>query len=259
VLGAFEKLGSAIRAFDIPHQILTANDHPADIWIRDWGSVEGSYFRFQPSYAPHVYPASVIRRARAELNGKLGISPFESDLVLDGGNLVHNGVIALLTEKVLRDNPQLSRIDIEQRIMALGFERAVFIPTEPEDVIGHADGILRFVGHDVLLVNNYAGTPLQSYGKRLLARLKAARVGAEIVPFPWFTTGKKRNDIWSAVGCYINFLQMAQGIIAPVFRYREDEAAVSILSRFAAVRSIEATAIAELGGVLNCVTLNWKE
>jgi agmatine deiminase len=257
VLSAFEALHGAIQGLGIPHQVLTGNDHPADIWIRDWGPVEGTYFRFQPSYAPKLYPASVIRSARAELNARLGFSPFESDLILDGGNLVHNGKIALLTEKVLHDNPQLSRKAIEHRIMASGFERVVFIPIEPEDVIGHADGVLRFVAPDVLLLNDYAGTGLQSYGKRLLASLRVARLGAEIIPFPCFTTEKHQNGIWSAVGCYINFLQTGQGIIAPAFGHRDDAKAVAILSRFAPVRPVETAPIAELGGALNCVSLNW--
>ena len=77
--------------------------------------------------------------------------------MLEGGNLVHNGRVAIATEKVFADNPQLSRGEIERLILSIGFERVVFIPVEPDDEVAHADGIVKFLRPDLLFVNDYKG------------------------------------------------------------------------------------------------------
>ena len=54
------------------------------------------------------------------------------------------------TDEVFRDNAHLSRLEIERAIVRLGFEKIVFIPTEPGDEIGHADGMCHFVNKHTL-------------------------------------------------------------------------------------------------------------
>lgn len=49
----------------------------------------------------------------------------------DGGNIVHNGSVAIVAAKVFRENPDFSQIEIERAVVSLGFERVVFIPVEP--------------------------------------------------------------------------------------------------------------------------------
>ena len=232
---------------------------PLDIWIRDWGCVEGVFFRYAPDYAKGLYSRAAVARAMIGLNAHLP-GPFHlrlSPLVLDGGNLVHNGTVAIVTDKVFRDNAHLSRLEIERAIAWLGFEKIVFIPTEPGDEIGHADGMCRFVNKHTLLVNDYASASMSSFGRKLGCALRAAKLDVEIVAMPWFWRSGRSDGVPSAVGCYVNFLHLKQGIILPSFDHRKDEQAHALLASLVKrpVVSVPATPLAKLGGVFNCISL----
>ena len=180
-----------------------------------------------------------------------------SPLVLDGGNLIHNGTVAIVTDKVFRDNTHLSRLEIERAIVRLGFEKIVFIPTEPGDEIGHADGMCRFVNKHTLLVNDYASASMSSFGRKLGCALRAAKLDADLVAMPWFYRSGRSDGVPSAVGCYMNFLHLKQGIILPSFAHRKDEQAHALLASLVdrPVVSVPATPLAKFGGVFNCISL----
>jgi len=254
----YRELLNAFHSLGIRYDVLAKGDAPVDIWIRDWGPIEGCYFDFCPSYlSKGYYSAGSIATARRNLDRRLGVSPTRIPLVLDGGNLVHNGKVAIVTEKVLLDNPLLSKREIEGAIISIGFEQVVVIPVEPDDNIGHADGIVRFLQSDLLLVNRYDDSYFRAYELELLRRLRASLPGVRIAPFPWFSETHQTNSIWSAVGCYINFSLTKGGIGFPIFDQRSDEHAAAMLSELSNLptRAILATALARLGGGLNCITL----
>ena len=254
----YRELRAALDAIGIESQVLNHEDSPLDIWIRDWGFVEGGYFRFEPSYAAKFYPSASVVRARQMLDRRIGFSRPTVPLVLDGGNLIHNGRTAILTEKVLGDNPTMSKAEVERTIIAIGFERVVFIPAEPEDVIGHADGVVRFVGADVLFVNHYPGGHFSDYQRRLMRILESSAVVARIVPFPWFSTDERHGRIWSAAGTYLNFILTRHGIVYPTFNHPLDGQVAKVLAENTALplRPVFAGPLARHGGVLNCISLN---
>lgn len=194
----YHDLEHALRLLHVDHQTLTREGHPLDIWIRNWGSVEGGYFGFEPSYAKRMYSEGAVKTAHDCLTEHLCQKPRTIPLLLDGGNLVHDGKVAILTEKILPDNPQFTRLELEETIVTLGFERVALISVEPEDLIGHADGILRFISPDVLLVNDHTGSTFEAYRRQLYGCRGRARLAAEIVPFPWYSTNERHNGIWSA-------------------------------------------------------------
>ena len=247
----------ALKQLGTTATVLRREQQPLDIWIRDWAPVENSYFRYEPSYAPNVYPAKEVIAARLHLDRFLGTIYRSVPVVLDGGNVVHNGRIAIVTEKVFTDNPHLSRKEIEQAILSVGFARLIFIPTEPGDSIGHADGIVRFVREDSLLVSDYSGTPsLRAYGRRLMQALTVTNLQVKIIPFPWFLTDEQTNGICSAVGVYINFLLTKHGAVIPRFNHPFDDDARSLLCKVLErnVVPVDASTLATLGGVLNCIS-----
>lgn len=80
------------------------------------------------------------------------------DLYWDGGNLTHNkDGIAIITEKLLIENSsKYSAGQIENVLTSkFGFNKIIFIPVEPCDVLGHTDGIVRFISKDKLLLAQY--------------------------------------------------------------------------------------------------------
>ena len=254
----YSDLLAAMDALGIECDLLTSADDPLDIWIRDWGFVERSYFRYKPTYAKGVYPHNLVEKARRMFDQRVACSRPTLPLILDGGNLIHNTRTAILTEKVLRDNRTKDRAEVERTILGLGFEQVVFIPVEPEDNVGHADGILKFVSADLLFVNDYTGSHFADYKKRLMHILENAGLGARIVPFPWYSTTKRRGTIWSAEGCYINFILTQHGIVYPTFNHPMDEQVAKVLAENTVLpsRPVFASPLAQEGGVLNCITLN---
>ncbi len=254
----YRELQQALDSLGVETFLLTAADFPLDIWIRDWGFVGDCYFQFPPSYARNLYSQQGVQKARQQLDILTGQSHRFVPMALDGGNLIHDGKVAILTEKVLADNHHMTKREIEECIISLGFERVVFIPMEPEDIIGHSDGIVRFLSPEVLLVNEYTDPEFKDCQRQLNTALKRAKLHAELLPFPWFTTGEMNKDgLWSAEGCYINFLQTAKGIVCPVFDHKLDQRALEMLQAHTKlpVLSVDGTELSRLGGVFNCASL----
>jgi agmatine/peptidylarginine deiminase len=79
-----------------------------------------------------------------------------------------------------------------------------------------------------LLVNEYA-KDARRYGDRLEAELK--RHGFKLIRFPYQPADKPGRDsgIPSAVGVYINFLQIAGVVVCPVFGQTADDRALRLL------------------------------
>ena len=253
----YRQLLNAFRSLGVSYDVLTKEDSPVDIWIRDWGPIGDCYFDFRPSYAKGWYSARSIAQARRHLDRRRSFTPRRIPLVLDGGNVVHNGKVAIVTEKILLDNHYLSKHEIERAIISIGFEQVVTIPVEPGDNVGHADGIVRFLQSNVLLVNAYDDRAFRRYSTELLRRLCSSLSCVRIVPFPWFSEAHERNGIWSAVGCYINFNLTKRSIVYPIFDHKLDDSVAATLSELGGLpmRAVSATALARLGGGLNCITL----
>jgi agmatine deiminase len=184
-----------------------------------------------------------------------------SNLVIDGGNIVCWDDAAILTEKIFKENPRVSLAELPRQLKtALKVDRLAIIPAEPGDRIGHSDGVLRFIDHDTVLVNDYAEIE-PGYGRRLATTL--ARHGLKSIPFPYCPTDEPGTDpgIPSAIGCYINFLQTHDTICVPAFGLAADKYAAKILGEvFLGYRVIKVRCrrLAKKGGVLNCVTWNVK-
>lgn len=254
----YRELISALREWGVEVEILDRRAEAVDIWIRDWAFVEGVFFRYAPDYGKGLYSHGAVALARDALARRLRIRCRALPVVLDGGNVIHNGTVAIVTEKVFRENPDFSRGEIERAIVSLGFGRVVFIPVEPGDEVGHSDGMCRFVSERVLLVNDYGSASLRSFSRQLRRVLRAAKIDAEIVELPWFCRGGRCDGVPSAEGCYMNFIQLAQGIIMPAFGHHKDDKAREVIESLTAtsIATISATPLAKLGGVFNCISLS---
>ncbi len=230
-----------------------------DIWCRDYMPVQlgpGRFvqFRYAPDYLRR-YPKERTDRA-ADLLGMEGCR--WSDLVIDGGNIIRHGRTAIVTSKVYRENRHVSRPALRERLrQELEVERLIVIPPEQDDVLGHADGVLRFVDQRTLLVNDYRQVDAD-YGQRLYRILR--RYGFELIPFPYAPTDEIGPvGIPSAVGVYINFLQTDDVIVCPAFGLSQDGEVQRLLEEWFPKRrvlSLRCEKLAAKGGVINCVTWN---
>ncbi len=227
-----------------------------DIWARDYMPVQvadGEFvlFDYRPDYLRghehlvtpdearcHIPPRSMVRRC--------GIN-------LDGGNVITDGTLTLLTDKVYRENPGHDRGRLRRELAEVLQAEVVVVPKEPYDVIGHADGVVRFIEDGVVAVNYYREVD-PGYGGRLEAALRQHGLAVERLPYA--PTGEEHDGIPSAAGCYANYLRIGRLVVVPAYGLPQDDLACRTLERLlptATVVPLRCEGLARDGGVLNCV------
>jgi agmatine deiminase len=173
---------------------------------------------------------------------------------LDGGNVVASSDQAILTDKVLKENPGRDRRQVRAELdEVLRVERCIIIPKEPYDVIGHADGVVRFLDEGAVVVNDYSEIN-PAYGERLEAALH--RHGLAVERLPHFRVDEEQDGIPSAVGNYVNFLRVGRLVVVPSFGAPQDDLACRRLEHLlpgSRVVPLRCEGLAREGGVLNCV------
>lgn len=229
-----------------------------DVWCRDYMPVQvgvGDFVRFR--YAPdylrgheHLITAPGDVGPVAEVERCV-----DSEAVLDGGNVVGWGSRCFVTDKVFRENPGVERANLLGRLReALRVEDLIVIPKEPYDVVGHADGVVRFLDDRLVVISDYSKVA-PWYGERLGSILRRERL--EWVVSPYQPEGDGCGEIPSAVGCYANFLMVRGLVVLPSFGRPEDDLACRVIednTSGLAVVPLECSGLAREGGVLNCVT-----
>ena len=164
---------------------------------------------------------------------------------------------AILTDKVFRENPGLEPSDILKRLRELlQVEDLTVIPVEAGDVLGHADGVVRFFDRDTVLVNRYSQVA-PAYRKRLFTALREGK--KEIVEVPYRPREDSGRGIPPAFGCYTNFLQVRGLIVLPSYGIAEDDLAHRIVEDHypgSTVCRLDCAGLSMEGGSIGCVTWN---
>lgn len=240
----------------VPEENLLPGSIP-DIWIRDFApvrTVQGSYkFRYLPGYLG-AQTAQSIERGFMDWFGTVGLGTEWVELNLDGGNFVYNGLdSAVVTERVLEDNPSRSRREISQEIQGrLGLEKLAIIPEGPREKTGHADGMVVWLAADVLGVARFA-EPERS---KVLRALEENLPGVELVELPFQPTGELWEGWESAAGVYVNALSTENALYVPRFGLKADGAATQAYRAHSAKDVIPVMTGREvrLGGSIRCLT-----
>lgn len=232
-----------------------------DLWVVDFMplQVRQDYF-LQYKYDPDYLKTKKEQPSKtdpAKVCDEIGIVPNKVSIVLDGGNIVKCKNKAILTTKVFRENSSYSEHNLIAEIKnQLQVEQVIIIPQEPKDFVGHADGMVRFIDEDTVLINQYPkNKTYQDFGYCLRWSLRNA--GLHYVELPYISW--QNNDENDATGCYINFLEVGRYIFYPVFGVQEDFLALIQLKKVFMDRDIfeiDCHELAKLGGVLNCSTWN---
>jgi len=240
----------------IPYQFLPKTK---DIWAVDYMPVQlglNSYVRFvyDPDYLRTKAGKKTISDVPQILKD-IGISAKRSDIIIDGGNIIKSKDQAILCDKVFRENPQYTEpMLIRALVEVLEVSKIIFLPTQKNDFTGHADGMVRFINDDLVLINRYAAADRELYRAVMIALNNAGLKTYELPYDPYLNSS---ND--DATGIYLNYLEMEGLIILPVFNVRADEAAVKVIEQLFPdhrILTINASAIAQKGGILNCISWN---
>lgn len=220
-----------------------------DIWCRDYLPVQVAANRFiQFTYEPdYLRDAEHLRTPPLVPRGIDRVRIGRSRIKLDGGNVVATIGRAILTEKVLRENPDIPRAALLSELSDLLEAEVILIPIEPWDWIGHSDGVLRFVDANHVLRNDYR-TCYPRYERELDAVLHRHSISSTLLPYvPGRGAGTN----------YVNFCRVRGIVLLPVYGMPSDDQAVKLIEQVfpgARVCPIDVRALALKNGVLNCVS-----
>jgi len=131
-------------------------------------------------------------------------------------------------------------------------DKVVLIPWDEGCVYGHADGMLRFVSNEKVLISGFYEKADKELKKWILEALDNAKIDRD-----WLRISHKEVEDNIA---YINFLQTKDLILVPALnRTEEDDKALEEISNHFPkytdrIEKVDMSEIARHGGALNCIT-----
>lgn len=233
-----------------------------DIWTRDFFPVRPDapvLFRYAAAaQGGKQKDADWVQAGFRRFAKRHGLEFRRAPWILDGGNVVDNGRDqAIVTDRFLADNG-LDRDRAETVLReALAVERVAILPADPEDRLGHADGMAAFVASNAVALTRYGG----KFQQALKRELRAAFPGVRIAELETRFDDDAFDPLYgSAKGIYANATVTDRFIYLPVYGLDTDDAALARI-RAAAEREvvpIDASAIAKMGGSVRCLGAQMK-
>lgn len=259
---SFPKIELILKKYQIKCEIL---ENTKDIWARDFMPVQTDInkfvqFRYEPSYLEKYLHLQSNPKEVCKSNG---FTPIYSDINLDGGNIIKWYDRVILTDRIFSENPQYTDrkhliSEIEKKLNAEVF----LIPQIKSDFTGHADGLVRFYNEKTIIGNNL-NDEFKYWGNAMKKVIQ--QYGFEYINMPVFDyKAQYKNKSMSAIGCYMNYLEIGNLIVFPVFEFEEnkDDEAFDLISSLYPKKNIERININEIafeGGLMNCISWNIKE
>ncbi len=232
-----------------------------DIWARDFMPVQISKdefieYRYDPDYLLGIwkgfrdsksYPDIVCTRNK--LPGTI-----KSDLIIDGGNVVKAENAIILTDKVAVEN-RMTKTEVTNQLKnTFNVDKVVLIPWDKKEIFGHADGVVRFINDNTVLLHQ-----IEEGNPKLIRKLKESRLDIQWLKFD---APKRLKNGWA----YLNFLQIDNALLIPKLGFDEDEQAFEQLKNIFK-SSIDEKRIVKVdvndivmkgGGALNCISWTIK-
>ncbi len=244
-------------AGELPDDVLLVGPM-RDVWMRDFTPVLPArpvLFRYSAAaQAGKQLDADWVQAGFTRYAKSTGLEFGRSPYVLDGGNLVDDGdARAIVTDRFLADNgfdkPQALAVLRE----TLGVDSVAILPADPEDRLGHADGMVAFIAKNVLAATRHD----EPFRSAVLGELRAAFPDVDIVEIESPAGGPPAADaaFGSAHGLYVNAVVTARHLYVPTFGIPEDAAALELLRARSdrAIVPVDARPVADLGGSVRCL------
>ena len=245
------RLADFLHCHNIVWEQLPQTSSPFHIWVRDYMPVQVSKNKFvRFLYAPdYLRDCPEYRPDMTPILSELGVKVVDSNIVLDGGNVVSCGNKVIMTDKIIRENPHYDRSTLIDTLSVLLEAEIVLIPEDVYDEYGHADGMVRYLGEGKVLLNNYCDFD-KALGKKLRRALS-----------PHFEISELHYGSYTARSwAYLNFLHVGRHIFIPMM---DDELASKafrqIVEMFPECECHPiwgCESIVNEGGALNCTTWN---
>ena len=232
-----------------------------DIWCRDYMPVQNRYgkliqFKYEPSYLTEneEWRKSISDVEKVCQLNDLTAEP--SQINLDGGNVLICDDRAIISKRIYEENPDLSKEYIDSELERLLECEVIMIPAYAKkyDMTGHADGMVRFVDRNTI-IGNKLENEFANWRKEMQEVI--AKYNLKYIDVPLLTDMKDRKHPLSAQGVYVNFLEVNNLIVLPVFGRPEDDEVIKIMTDTFPDRVIEPidyNDVALEGGLVNCTT-----
>lgn len=247
----YEAISRVLDKYQIKHELLPFTK---DIWARDYMPIQ----IYESRFVKYRYNPDYLQKQKAYITDPamcckhLNIGTVETDIIIDGGNLIKCKDSIIMTDKVLNENPRYSKLSLIQHLESLFQAELILIPWDRNEPYGHTDGMVRFIEDKKVLLNNYIDFD-KSLRKRLINILSSHFEVIEL----HYDIQKQSSLSWA----YINFLQVGNLILLPAMGIEEDKQALSLLKEIVKT-NIEQVNVAEIvrsGGALNCISWNIKQ
>ncbi len=233
-----------------------------DIWARDYLPIQRdinsfAQFRYEPSYLKDKLELQSDPKIVCDANG---FNPKVYKINLDGGNIVKWHDKAMITDRIFTENQEYSdRNKLVADIESILEVEVVIIPQINSDFTGHADGLVRFYNKNTIIGNDRI-TEYKYWVKKMGEVLD--EFGFDYIDMPMFAY-KDRKYRDTAIGCYMNYLEVGDLIVFPIFEIpgNKDQQAINLIQNLYPQKKIEPiniNEIAKLGGLLNCITWTIK-
>lgn len=229
-----------------------------DIWCRDYMPIQtesGKFiqFKYDPSYLKGNKEWEESRSDVNEVCRVNGIDAQFSDINLDGGNVLICDGRAILSNRIFSENSNWDKEKLVSELSKLLECEIIIIPAENDDMTGHADGMVRFVNRNTILGNKLADE--YKYWREGMEKV-IEQYGLKYIDVPFFLPKDPKHP-HSAIGIYVNYLEVNNLIVLPVFGRDEDKQAVEVLRQAfpdRVIETIDYNDVAQEGGLLNCTT-----
>ena len=245
-------------AGELPDDVLLVGPM-RDVWMRDFTPVlpaRPELFRYSAAaQAGKQLDADWVQAGFARYAKFRGLEFRRSPYILDGGNFVDDGgAKAIVTDRFLSDNGLAKDRAVAALREALGVEQIAVLPADPEDRLGHADGMAAFIASNVVAATCFD----EPFRTAVLDELRAAFPDVEIVEIESPAGGPPAADaaFGSAHGLYVNAVATDRHLYVPTFGIPEDAAAMELLRARSdrEVVPVDARKVAALGGSVRCLS-----
>lgn len=233
-----------------------------DIWCRDYMPVKTKsgklvQFKYDPSYLKGKEEWENSRSDVIEVCKANGFEPQFSDINLDGGNVLIYDDRAIISDRIFSENPGDDKDELKKKLCELlECEEIIFIPAYAKsyDMTGHADGMVRFVNRNTILGNR---RDEESDTWKTKMQRVIDKYGLIYVEVPLVTDIIDKEHPDSAIGIYVNYLEVNNLIVMPIFGKAEDSQAKDVIQKAfpnKVIETIDYNDVAKEGGLLNCTT-----
>lgn len=236
-----------------------------DIWARDYMPIQTDFnkfvqFRYEPTYLKDDLQ---LQSNPKDVCNENNISIYKTSTInLDGGNVVKWENKVMITDRIFSENPEyFDKALLVKEIENLLETECIIIPQirATYDFTGHADGLVKFIDESTIL-----GNSLEFEFKYWSTGMKKviSKHNFEYIEMPSFDYVDKKFPE-SAIGCYMNYLEIGDLIIFPIFEVpnNKDKQAVDKIKSIYPNKQIETININDIvrhGGLMNCISWNIK-